>query len=1303
MRRFYLALFVLCLFGLSVNGQVTISEQNFNSLSASGTSTTDMVTSGSALTNSASMNAAGSGLEVFTTFWNDTRGETTGPVTATGDASDFIGVNSFAGGNAPDVAPDGTTVGFGTEHNFEFNDGDGELQLVFGALDLSGYNSRTLMLKYWINDDSYESGDRMRVMVSDGMNDIAVLDLSDAGLNLSLSADDGTANWRMLNVDLDATISLNSLDETNIVIQVWVDNNASGENIFIDDVKVQGELAVAGCDELFFSEYVEGSSNNKYIEVYNPTSSAVDLSNYELRLYTNGAATPSTTNTLSGMLPAGEVIVYSNSGATVYEGATTDASAVNFNGDDAMALYNTSTGMFADIFGQIGCDPGSQWGVTATNETQDQTLRRNTDITSGVTTNPGGPCGTSSFATLDTEWTEFAQNDVSGLGFHDVDACESAPDCFIGNVIADTPECDGDESYFGVTFDVVGGSGEYTVINPANTMLYGTALGTGITDGNVSADGQADLPAPEGMFAELVIVDAINETCRSTPITIFVPVCELPEDCPVPADAFINEIHYDNVGGDVNEFVEVAVANSYEGDLSTLTVTLYNGSNGLSYGSATLDNFTEGSSDGDYTFYTMMIGGFGVTGIQNGSPDGLSLDCQGFVLEFLSYEGDFTAADGPAAGMESTDIGVEETGAQVENGSLQLFGGIDAVNLWVVTACNTKGNANANNPPPAAPVPAITEKAFCQNEDLGASLANTGVSVDNTLGPDERVVWVLTAVPGGSAYSVGDEFTSSDCAGSFNNYGELAVANSSRVIRVQTPGTAPVGTYEFEAYVENCLTGCTSAAVGEFSITVYAAPTVEISADPDGDLCLGTMDVQYDAAITSTDGGTYSYMWCAYNSGDGSGTCFNGFSDNTAQDPTRSWTSSAGSKSVGVTVMSDVLGCEAEDLYSFEVVAPTMVECPMDQTVTLVTDPNTFDCAAVATFDNPSVTPGPCDPVVLTISVDGGAPETVTPGEEYTATFDALGVYTVVYTLVDAVGNTSTCSFTITVEGLPCGWVGKAIGCDDAMNAYSYDPATETFSATANNCALTGWPFTSDQFAFICTELCGDGEIIARVSGVTGTGFGGVMIRDDVSPSSPFMAMGTNRVNKVLKQVRILPAYPAFPQFVLAYDQFWVRVVRQGNQLMGFASVDGVMWIPYLNQQVFLTNTCTRVGMFTYSEKPGNPITATFDNVQVIEYGSFLAGLPNGNTTNGTVLTPEVNIYPNPAFNQVTVEMGELVGQTAEIRILNNVGQLVKQVQIDEVQFSEQLEVSDLIPGVYNVVIKAGDALITERLLITRP
>jgi hypothetical protein len=181
--------------------------------------------------------------------------------------------------------------------------------------------------------------------------------------------------------------------------------------------------------DLIISEYVEGSSNNKYLEIYNGTGASVDLSNYQLRLFNNGANTPNSSNTLSGSLANGQCIVYRNTGAALGIEATVSAT-MNFNGNDALALYKFSTESYVDVFGCIGEDPGSAW-TAGTITTLDRTLRRNSDVLSGVSANPAA-----GFPTLATEWDVYPINNVDDLGSHShqgqsvlaaYDAVESIP------------------------------------------------------------------------------------------------------------------------------------------------------------------------------------------------------------------------------------------------------------------------------------------------------------------------------------------------------------------------------------------------------------------------------------------------------------------------------------------------------------------------------------------------------------------------------------------------------------------------------------------------------------------------------------------------------------------------------------------------------------------------------------------------------------------------------------------------------------------------------------------------------------
>jgi uncharacterized protein len=162
---------------------------------------------------------------------------------------------------------------------------------------------------------------------------------------------------------------------------------------------------------LFFSEYIEGSSNNKALEIFNPTTTVADLAEYTLKLYSNGAVGATATLVLSGTLAPGATLVVCNPQivAVALPACTqTNASVINFNGDDAITLERN--GSVIDAFGQVGFDPGSAWtgGAVAT---VNQTLRRKAGVLRGSVP-PSAPAPWD----VASEWNAFAIDSFDGLG-----------------------------------------------------------------------------------------------------------------------------------------------------------------------------------------------------------------------------------------------------------------------------------------------------------------------------------------------------------------------------------------------------------------------------------------------------------------------------------------------------------------------------------------------------------------------------------------------------------------------------------------------------------------------------------------------------------------------------------------------------------------------------------------------------------------------------------------------------------------------------------------------------------------------
>jgi endonuclease I len=158
------------------------------------------------------------------------------------------------------------------------------------------------------------------------------------------------------------------------------------------------------------------------------------------------------------------------------------------------------------------------------------------------------------------------------------------------------------------------------------------------------------------------------------------------------ADPWINEFHYDNSGSDQGEFVEVAGEAGLS--LANWSLIAYNGSNGTKYKTVSLSGTIPNSSNG---FGAL---GFTFSGLQNGAPDGIALvDDGGTVIQFLSYEGSFTATDGAANGLISTDIGVSESGSTSVGYSVQLSGSNGCAYAdftWQSPASDTNGSLNTS-------------------------------------------------------------------------------------------------------------------------------------------------------------------------------------------------------------------------------------------------------------------------------------------------------------------------------------------------------------------------------------------------------------------------------------------------------------------------------------------------------------------------------------------------------------------------------------------------------------------------------
>jgi 5'-nucleotidase len=213
-----------------------------------------------------------------------------------------------------------------------------------------------------------------------------------------------------------------------------------------------------------------------------------------------------------------------------------------------------------------------------------------------------------------------------------------------------------------------------------------------------------------------------------------------------PTAPFLSEIHYDNVGADTGEALEIEAPVGF--DLTGWQIVLYNGSNNSSYGTRTLSGTVPEAG--------VVVATYPTDGLQNGSPDGVALvRPDNSVAEFLSYEGTMTAANGPASGVAGVDVGVSEATNTPVGHSLQKIDGV-----WQAPAPHSFGVRNSGGDPDPDPEPAdcddlTVDRTIAEVQGTGETspLVGAKVVVEGVVTADHRVggnngVYVQTAGSG---------------------------------------------------------------------------------------------------------------------------------------------------------------------------------------------------------------------------------------------------------------------------------------------------------------------------------------------------------------------------------------------------------------------------------------------------------------------------------------------------------------------------------------------------------------------------
>jgi len=311
---------------------------------------------------------------------------------------------------------------------------------------------------------------------------------------------------------------------------------------------------------------------------------------------------------------------------------------------------------------------------------------------------------------------------------------------------------------------------------------------------------------------------------------------------------------------------------------------------------------------------------------------------------------------------------------------------------------------------------------------------------------------------------------------------------------------------------------------------------------------------------------------------------------------------------------------------------------------------------------------------------------------------------------IDPNGNTSNCTAQVTVVGMPCGLTATDIDCEQGATA-EYDPATETFTLSADDCS--GYP--QGEFSFVGTELCGDGEITVKVTDLVGNGRAGVFMMESTAPGARRVSILKSQTRQVTTEYRASTNGSLSQKHKNRYGVDWVRIVRTGSKFKTYTSTNGSYWkhahtITYSNFAA-----CIETGIMVYTRTASEPVVAVFNDLDITGvYNNYAPldapELPKAIEVSDQKIKPQVqlDISPNPFSQQVKIAFSLTQSQAVSLAIYNLQGQLIRQFKAGTLEPGEHQNIWDgtdesgikLPSGMYLVQLKQGEAVISRKILL---
>lgn len=378
--------------------------------------------------------------------------------------------------------------------------------------------------------------------------------------------------------------------------------------------------------------------------------------------------------------------------------------------------------------------------------------------------------------------------------------------------------------------------------------------------------------------------------------------------------------------------------------------------------------------------------------------------------------------------------------------------------------------------------------------------------------------------------------------------------------------------------------------------------------------------------------------------------------------------------------------------------------------------------------------------VQLTIVLDNFPGETTWELNDDDGNFiQAGGPYPAPATVTEALCSDAGCyEFTIFDsfgDGICCGFGAGSYSLDyNGSNIYSGNGqfgASETIPFCINSCTLDGWSETDigtastpgsyectegeviisssgqngfgndDNMSFLHQQLCGDGEVIAKVEDIVGNGYAGLVMREGTSDDDKSVGMFSDLTQVILWQARYATGGPKVTQSFNRPFPIWLKVERQGDWFFGYYSATGPANFQYVHAVNVSMASCIEVGLGVFSSIPGEEVTATYSNVEV-NGGILPFGDPENTLqlTVGSTDAAQPRLFPNPTSGNITLDFRQTVDKPTTLVLRNKLGQIIKQRPLELPALQTDWDMSELLDGIYLIEIHSeGEAPKTLRFI----